>query len=82
MRSFAIVLTIGIFVFDLLTPAATAAGILYLVPMMIFLWNPNRRLTIVVATSAASSTSENVSRRGTSSRSLVRDHATSSFAVP
>ena len=52
MRSFAIVLTIGIFVFDLLTPAATAAGILYLVPMMIFLWNPNRRLTIVVATSA------------------------------
>ena len=52
MRSLATVLTIGIFVFDLLTPAAAAVGILYLLPMMIYLWNPNRRLTIVVASSA------------------------------
>ena len=40
MRSLATVLTIGIFVFDLLTPAAAAVGILYLLPMMIYLWNP------------------------------------------
>ena len=52
MRSLATVLTIGIFVFDLLTPAASAVGILYLLPMMIYLWNPNRRLTIVVASFA------------------------------
>ncbi len=52
MRSLATVLTIGIFVFDLLTPAASAVGILYLLPMMIYLWNPNRRLTIVVASLA------------------------------
>ena len=52
MRSLATVLTIGIFVFDLLTPAESSVGILYLLPMMIYLWNPNRRLTIVVASSA------------------------------
>ena len=52
MRSLATVLTIGIFVFDLLTPAESSVGILYLLPMMIYLWNPNRRLTIVVASLA------------------------------
>lgn len=52
MRSLATVLTIGIFVFDLLTPAEAAVGILYLLPMMIYLWNPDRRLTIVVASLA------------------------------
>ena len=52
MHGLAIFLTIGIFVFDWLTPAAAVVGILYLLPMMIYLWNPNRRLTIVVASSA------------------------------
>ena len=52
MHGLAIFLTIGIFVFDWLTSAAAVVGILYLLPMMIYLWNPNRRLTIVVASSA------------------------------
>jgi len=52
MHGLAIFLTIGIFVFDWLTPAAAAVGILYLLPMLILLWHPNRRLTFVVAFSA------------------------------
>jgi len=52
MHGLAIFLTIGIFVVDWLTSAAAVVGILYLLPMMIYLWNPNRRLTIVLASSA------------------------------
>ena len=52
IRSLAIALGIGIFIFDLLTPATSAVGILYLLPMLILLWHPNRRLTFVVAFSA------------------------------
>ena len=52
MHGLAIFLTIGIFVFDWLTPAEAAVGILYLLPMLILLWHPNRRLTFVVAFSA------------------------------
>src|SRR6266487_5957255 len=50
----AVLLMIGIFFLDLATPLGVAIGVLYVAPVLITLWLPQRESTVTAATAGTS----------------------------